>query len=414
VVIVGAGFAGLNCARSLASNPGVSVTLIDKNNYQQFQPLLYQVATGMLAPNSAAFNLRDVFSNYERVSIVMAEIDSVDLHAHSVTATTGDVYAGDVLVLAAGAEVNFFGVAGSEQFAFPMYSLKDAEHVRSRLLELLEKADAAGISKGPSDLHFVVVGGGATGVETAGALADIFARIPKHFFPNVDLDAVAISLVDAGVSVLKPFAQTARDYATKILRDRGVVLRLGVSVREITAIDVLLSDGARIDASLVVWAGGLRASTLSQVLGIEPGRGGRVDVAPDLTLTGFPGIYVLGDLANTTGADGLPLPQLAAVAKQAGHHCAANISADRAGKARRAFAYVDRGNMAMVGRNAAVAEIGTKRRPLNGILAFAAWLAVHAVLMTTFRSSIGAMLQWATEYFGSLHVNPILDRPSRE
>jgi len=412
VVIVGAGFAGLHCARTLSANKGVRVTLIDKHNYQQFQPLLYQVATGILSPENAAFNLRDVFSQHERVAVVMADICSVDLGAHTVTSTAGDVYSGDVLVLAAGAEVNFFGVAGCERFAFPMYSLEDAEHVRSRLLELLEEANTASISKRPSDLHFVVVGGGATGVETVGTLSDVIARIPKHVFPNVDLDAVVISLVDGGDSVLKPFTQTVRDYAARILRDRGVVLRLGVSVREITATDVLLSDGARVRASLVIWAGGLRASALSQSLGIEPGHGGRIDVARDLTLAGFPRIYVLGDLANTADTDGKPFPQLASVAQQAGRHCADNILAAIVGETQKPFDYVDRGIMAMVGRNAAVAELGNGRRPITGFLGFVAWLAVHASLMTSFRARIAAVFQWAWEYFGSLRVNAILDRPS--
>jgi NADH dehydrogenase len=295
-----------------------------------------------------------------------------------------------------------------------MYSLEDAERLRSRLLELFEEADTAGGSNRTTDLHFLVVGGGATGVETAGAISDVIRRIPRRLFPNVDFDTVVVRLVGADDSVLPPFTRTSQDYATDILRERGVTLRLGLSVREVTVSDVLLSDGARVKASLVVWAGGLRASALSHSLGIEPGRGSRVDAEPDLTLAGCPGVYVLGDFANTTSDDGQPLPQLASVAQQAGRHRANNILADIAGEARKPFAYVDRGIMAMIGRNAAVAEIGTKRRPITGFLAFSAWLALHATLMTSVRARIAALFEWASDYFGSIRVNPILDRPSEE
>jgi NADH dehydrogenase len=189
---------------------------------------------------------------------------------------------------------------------------------------------------------------------------------------------------------------------------------MGVSVREITASDVLLSDGTRLEASVVVWAGGLQAAALSHSLGIELGHGSRVDVAPDLTLPGYSGIYVLGDFANMTDADGQRLPQLASVAQQAGRHCARNILADLAGVARTPFVYVDRGIMAMVGRNAAVAELGTKRWPITGVPAFLAWLAVHAMLMTSLRARIATLFTWASNFFGNVHINPILDQPTAE
>jgi NADH dehydrogenase len=257
VVIVGAGFAGLHCAQRLASKPGVSVTLIDRHNYQQFQPLLYQVAAGMLPPDDAAFNLRDVFRKHRRITVVMAEISAVDLHAHSVTATTGDRYCGDVLVLAAGAQVQFFGVPGAEQWSFPMYSVQDAEQLRWRLLEVFEHADAAGVAHPATDLDFVVVGGGATGVETAGAIADVVRRMPKHLFPNIDFTRASVSLVDAGSSVLPPFSQRSREYAAAVLTRRGVRVRLGLSVKEVAENAVVLSDGSRMKADAVVWAGGL-------------------------------------------------------------------------------------------------------------------------------------------------------------
>lgn len=185
VVIIGGGFAGLNCAHRLASvDPHLRITLIDKNNYQQFQPLLYQAATGILSPENAAFNLRDVFLHHESVEVVMSEIETVDLTTRTATGKRGDVYQADFLVLAAGAEANFFGIPGAARFTFPMYSLRDAERLRSRLLELFEAADVNLGPSGSSDLHFLVVGAGPTGVETAGAMADIIQRTPKHLYPK--------------------------------------------------------------------------------------------------------------------------------------------------------------------------------------------------------------------------------------
>ena len=412
VVIVGAGFAGLNCAKRLASNSTLRITLIDKNNYQQFQPLLCQVATGILSPENAAFNLRNVLFHHKNVDVKMTEVVSVDLATRTVKGKSGDTCQGDFLVLAAGSEANFFGISGANKNAFPMYSLRDAEHLRSRLLELFEAADLMGGTPAESNLHFVVVGAGATGVETAGAIADILNRAPKHLYPNVDLTKAVITLIDMGTKVLPPFTEQSQQYAARILKERGVQLRLGLSVKEVTESDVLLSDGSRLPTKLVIWAGGLKAAPLSGSLGIKPGHGGRLDVLPDLTVAGCQGVYALGDFANTKGEDGRPLPQLASVAQQAGRHCANNIIAITAGKEQKSFAYFDKGVMAMIGRNAAVAEIGSSHHPLTGVFAFAAWLGVHAVLLTTARAKMEAFFEWAWDYFGSVHVSPVLDRPS--
>ena len=268
VVIVGGGFAGLNCAKGLASHSRLRITLIDKNNYQQFQPLLYQVATGILSPENAAFNLRNVLFHHEDVDVKMSEVVSVDLATRTVKGKSGDTYQGDFLVLAAGSEANFFGIPGASKNAFPMYSLRDAEHLRSRLLELFEAADVLGGTPAESSLRFLVVGAGATGVETAGAIADILHRAPKHLYPNVDLTQAAITLIDMGTKVLPPFTEQSQQYAARILKERGVQLRLGLAVKEVTDSDVLLSDGSRVPAKLVIWAGGLKAAALSGSLGI--------------------------------------------------------------------------------------------------------------------------------------------------
>ena len=412
VVIVGGGFAGLNCAKKLASDSSLRITLIDKNNYQQFQPLLYQVATGILSPENAAFNLRDVLVDHENVEVKMSEMVSVDLAKRQATGKGGDVYQGDYLVLAAGNVANFFGIPGVDQYTFPMYSLEDAERLRSRLLELFEAADVKSGVAPESALHFLVVGAGPTGVETAGAIADILQRAPRNLYPDVDLSKAVVTLVDMSPKVLPPFTEKSQEYAARTLEERGVKLRLGLSVKAATASDVLLSDGSRVPANLVIWAGGLKASALSGSLGIKLGHGGRIHVQPDLTVAGYPGVYAVGDFANMNGADGKPLPQLASVAQQAGRHCADNIVAEASGKEQKPFAYFDKGIMAMVGRNAAVAEIGSHHYPLTGVFAFAAWLGVHAVLLTTVRAKLDAFFEGAWDYFRSIHLNPILDRPS--
>jgi NADH:ubiquinone reductase (H+-translocating) len=410
VVIVGAGFAGLNCAKTLASNPDLQITLIDRNNYQQFKPLLYQVATGILSPENAAFNIRDVFADYDNVDVGVSEIASVDLATKTVHGKSGDSYQGDFLVLAAGTEANFFGIPGAKQYSLPIYSLLDAERLRSRLLGLIETAILKARLGQKAPLHFVVVGGGATGVETAGAIADILRGSPRHLYSDLDLSNASITLVDLGDRVLAPFTSESQKYASRVLQERGVQLRLGISVQQVTESDVLLSDGSRIPASLIIWAAGLKAASLSGSIGLNPGRSGRLDVKSDLSVAGYPDVYALGDFANMKDEDGRDLPQLASVAQQAGRHCGKNILATVAGEGKTPFAYFDKGIMAMVGRDAAVAELGSRHVPINGPFAFAAWLGVHAVLMTSARAEMEAILEWAWDYFGGVRVGPILDR----
>ena len=413
VVIVGGGFAGLNCAQYLAGQQGLQIVVLDRNNYHQFQPLLYQVATGTLSPDNAAFNLRGALASHPNVDVIMTEVKSVDLAKRTAYSVDGGEYQGDFLVLAAGAEANFFNTPGAREHTLPLYSLTDAERLRSRLLAELEAADRESARKqGP--LRIVVIGGGATGVEITGAIGDVLQRTPDFVFKHVDLKRVSVTLVDVADTILGPFGKHSQEYATEALRERGVELRLGASVKEITADQVLLSDGSSISAQLVIWAGGLKASHLSGSLGIKTGRGGRVDVQPDLSVAGFRGVYALGDFANFKTSTGEALPQLASVAQQAGRHCARNIIAALWGESGRPFEYLDKGIMAMIGRNSAVAEVGSHRHAVTGVLAFAAWLGVHALLLTTARAKVETFLEWAWEYFGHVHVDAILDRPDEE
>lgn len=410
VVIVGGGFAGLNCARGLAEHKDLRVVLLDRNNYQQFQPLLYQVATGALSPDNAAFNLRSVLATHDNVDVTMTEVRSVDPATRTAYSVNGDAFQGDFLVLAAGAEANFFDIPGAREYSLPLYSLLDAECLRSRLLEELEAADRDW-RKTQEPLRFVVIGGGATGVEIAGAIGDLLQRTPPHVFKHLDLKKASVTLVDKLATVLGPFTKHSQEYVTEVLQERGVNLRLGASVREVAKDGVLLADGTTLPARLVIWAGGLKASNLPSSPGVKTGRGGRVEVQSDLSVAGFPGVYALGDFANFKTPAGEELPQLASVAQQAGRHCARNIIAAVTGKPARPFKYLDKGIMAMVGRNAAVAEVGAHRHTVTGTLAFAAWLGVHALLLTTARAKIETFLEWAWEYFGHVHVDPILDRP---
>jgi NADH dehydrogenase len=217
-------------------------------------------------------------------------------------------------------------------------------------------------------------------------------------------------LVDGGHAVLHGFTSESQSYAAKMLEERGVQTRLGTTVKEVGAGHVVLSDGTRIDTHVVIWAGGLKASSLSDHLGIQTGKGGRIDVQPDLTVHGFAGVYALGDFANIAGDDGKPLPQLASVAEQSGKWCAKNILADIAGEPRKPFAYFDKGIMAMIGRDAAVAEMGKHRHELKGTLAFTAWLGVHAALLSSTQAKIEAFVEWAWDYFGAGRGDAILDR----
>jgi NADH dehydrogenase len=413
VVIVGGGFAGLNCARKLAGHPDVRVTLLDKNNYQQFQPLLYQVAAGFLAPSNVAFSLRNMLVRHPNVEVTMDEALSVDLEARTVTTASKKTYRGDYLVLAAGSQANFFGTPGADQHSYPLYSLHDAELLRSRILAVLEAAnrDPSLIAKGA--LNFVVVGCGPTGTEMSGCLGDMIHHALKQEYPHLPLYEVGIHLVDAGGVVLNGFSDKAHHYALQMLQQRSVTVHLHTKVNEVGENHVVLSDGSTIPTHTVIWAGGLRASALSDNVGVKPGHGGRIDVESDLTVAGHPNVFAIGDFANITER-GRVLPQLASVAEQAGKWCARNIFADLEGVERKPFSYFDKGIMAMIGRAAAVAEMGPHRYELEGPLAFTAWLGVHAALLSTTRARIEAFVEWAWDYFSEVKGDQVLDRFSQE
>jgi NADH:ubiquinone reductase (H+-translocating) len=410
VVIVGGGFAGLGCAQRLAGHEDVTVTLIDRNNHHQFQPLLYQVATSQLAPSDVAHSLRGVFADNKNVDVKLADISAVDTETRTVRASDGEEWTADALVLAAGSQPNFFGTPGASEHSFPLYSLDDATRLRSRILGLFEHVDRDPTLAKRGALNFVIVGGGPTGVEVAGAIADMIAVTVPAEYRTLDASAARIYLLDYGDVLLKPFSDKAHDYVAKVLTEKGVELRLGTGVKEVAGGHAVLSDGALVPTRCVVWGGGIMAAPVAAGCGLAQGHGGRIDVQPDLTLPGTRGVYAIGDVANVPGPDGEPLPQLGSVALQSGVCAADNILAGFRGKPRRAFSYKDKGIMAMIGRGAAIAAVGKRHHEIHGELAHMAWLGVHASLMTGTRARIDAFVDWAWDGFTKTGGPHVLDR----
>jgi len=411
VIVVGGGFAGLTCAQHLAKNGAVSVTLIDRNNYHQFQPLLYQVATSQLASSDIAYPLRSVARKRPNLTVKVDEVVSIAPAAHSVTTASGATLAADYLVLAAGSQPSFFRTPGAREHSFPLYSLDDALRLRARVFDLFEQADRTPDDIPSGALEFVVVGGGPTGVEVAGALAEMIHGTLAAEYHDLAVSGARVHLIDHGHALLGPFSPKAHDYAAKVLTRDGVRISLGTGVTEVGPGHVNLSDGSTIRTRCVIWGGGLKAAAIAGSAGLPQGRGGRIDVDTDFTVDGLPGVYVIGDIANIPRSDGKAYPQLGSVAQQSGAWAAKNILAAIDGKHAKPFHYVDKGIMAMIGRGSAVAEaeIGGGHHELQGSVAFAAWLGVHAALMSGGRNRIDAFINWAWDYFGTRGPQ-VLDR----
>lgn len=393
VIVVGSGFAGLAAAKELGRK-GVRVLLIDANNYHQFQPLLYQVATSQIGVSAVTRPIRSVFRRLGSVRVMTAQVAAVDVANHTVTTADGETLRAQILVLAVGAVPNFFNTPGAEEHALPLYSITDATTLGTSLTRLLDQADR----EPDVPVEVVVVGGGPTGVETAGAMAEnIKFVVSKYFSPELAARC-RVHLVDMVPSVLNMFSSKSQEYTTQRLLKIGVQLHMGVGVTDVRADGVTLADGTDIPSRMVVWAGGLKGGDLLAGSGLAQGKGGRIDVHPDLTAPGAEGVYVLGDAANITDATGAKLPQLGSVAQQAGKWAGRNIYADLTGGTRQPFRYLDKGYMAMIGRGAAVAEIGRKRLQLQGPLAFISWLLVHLALLSGTQQKVRALFSWLNGY----------------
>ena len=331
---------------------------------------------------------------------------SIDPAAHSATTDTGETYRGDYLVLAAGSQPNFFGTPGAEH-AFPLYSLDDAERLSTRIVQAFEEADRDPGAADDGAIDFVIVGGGPTGVEVAGALSEMINTTMVHEFPALAPRA-KVHLVDHGHALLKMFADKSHSYSAGVLEKDGVELLMGNGVTEIGPGHVTLTDGSTIRTRCVIWGGGLKAAPVAAAAGLPQGKGGRIDVNPDFTVPDFPGVLVIGDIANIPAKEGNAYPQLGSVALQSGGQAANTILAQIKGETSKPFHYHDKGTMAMIGRGAAVAQVHGVE--LHGKLAFTAWLGVHAALMTGGSNRVSAFKSWAVDYFGKERAPEALDR----
>jgi NADH:ubiquinone reductase (H+-translocating) len=395
VIIVGGGFAGLNAACRLGRESDVEVTLLDRRNHHLFQPLLYQVAMAGLSPADIAEPIRSLLSPYRNTCVLQAEVTGVDFDRRQVQTDIGEL-SYDYLLLACGATHSYFGHDEWEPFAPGLKTIEQATEIRRRVLTAFEQAEA---THDPHEqkrlMTFVVVGGGPTGVELAGAIGEMSRYTLAKDFRNIDAALARIFLIEGAPRILPSFPEKLARRAMRDLEDLGVQVWTSSIVTHIDARGVEVDD-ERLSAGTVLWAAGVQASPLGLQLGVETDRQGRILVEPDLSLPWHPEVFVAGDQAHCVGPVGRPLPGLAPVAIQQGRHIARLILDDLAGKPRQKFHYVDKGQMATIGRSRAVARTG--RLSLTGFIAWLAWLLVHIFYLTGFRNRLFVVLSWGWSY----------------
>jgi NADH:ubiquinone reductase (H+-translocating) len=394
VVIVGAGFAGLQAAKSLADE-AVDVVVLDRNNYHAFVPLLYQVGAAQIEATDIVHPIRSIFRGKDNVRFRMMRVDEIH-REQKVVAGDGIEVPYDYLVLAVGSRTNYMDVPGAQEHALPFKTVHHALAIRNWILNRLERASAAQTrAERRGLLTFVIVGGGPTGVELAGALAELMRRPLSRDFPDLNLDEARILIVEALDRLLPTFSEKASAYTEKRLRRMGVEVRTGAMVEEVTATEIRLKGGEAIESDAVVWAAGVRGHPLAEACAFPVTEKGTIPVDPFLRTTMDPDIYAIGDLAHSGDDDG-PLPMVAQVAIQEGRHAAANILREVAGEPVEPFSYRDMGSMAVVGRGRAVVEM--RGRTLTGVVAWSAWALVHVGKLVGFRNRLGVMLDWASDY----------------
>lgn len=404
IVVIGGGFGGLAIVRRLArarrrGHLDAYVTLIDRRNHHTFQPLLYQIATAGLQPQDVGISLRAILRR-EKVEIRLGEVVAIDPARHAVRLSDATEVAYDHLVIAAGAITEDFGVPGVAEHAFGLKSLAEATLLRNAVLQRFEEATVAASAPVAADdgtLSFVVAGGGPTGVELAGSLAELVDLVVRHDHPTLEVDRVRIVLVEARDQLLGGLSDRSGDSALAELQARGVDVRLEVGIASVAADHVVLTDGEVIPARVVIWAAGVAASPLATTLGVELARGRRIPVDEQLAVVGLDDVYAIGDIAASVDDDGRLLPQVAPVAIQHAAHVAQVIVDRAAGRATPSFRYRDKGSMATIGRAAAVAELSGGIR-LRGLVAWIAWLLLHLLMLAGFRNRVSVLFSWIWNY----------------
>jgi NADH:ubiquinone reductase (H+-translocating) len=410
VVILGAGFGGLNAARALKRAP-VRITVIDRANHHLFQPLLYQVATAALSPADISAPIRRILRRQNNVEVLLAEATAIDLPSRRVVLADGEVDY-DFLIVATGATHTYFGHEDWELLAPGLKTLKDALQIRQRILIAFEIAEREPDKRLRHEwMTFVIVGAGPTGVELAGTLAEVARQTLARDFRHIDTAEARVVLVEAATKVLGTFEDTLSAKAQDQLKRLGVDVRLGLPVSEITALGVQVGS-EWIGARTIIWAAGVAASPLARSLNVPLDRAGRVLVEPDLTVPGHDNVYVIGDLAHLE-QEGKPVPGIAPAAMQEGRQAASNLLRSLGGQERLPFRYHDKGMLATIGRGAAVAHIGSIRA--SGYLAWLLWLFVHIFFLIGFRNRLLVMIQWAWSYItfdrGARLITEGLTRP---
>jgi len=411
VVVVGAGFGGLAAVRGLAHAPA-QVVLVDRSNYYTFLPLLYQVAATELDAVDITYPVRSYLRRRHGVRFVMGEVSRIDLTNRQVE-IDGPPLHYDYLILATGSEPHFFGIEGAERYSFPLYSLEEGLTLRSHILRCFEQ-----VMKEPDTPHrqqlltFAIVGGGPTGVEFAGALAELVQGPMRKDYPGLEPGEIRIVLLEAMDGLLSSWSPKLRAYTAKRLSRMGVDVRLNSVVTLVTPDAVHLKDGSVLPASTVVWTAGVRASSRLSAWGLPTGRSGRVPVEPTLQVSGHPEVYVVGDAALLQpGGAASPLPMVAAAAVQEGKTAAKNIRRQIDGKELRPFRYLDWGSMVAIGRNAGVARIGILWNwTLTGFPAWVAWLGAHLLTLVGYRNRFVVMLSWAWDYLFFQRAARLIDR----
>jgi NADH:quinone reductase (non-electrogenic) len=394
VLILGGGFGGIGAAQKL-KDADADVVLVDAHDYHTFQPLLYQLATGLLDETGVGHSLRDLVHDQENTTVHKAAVTGIDLAARRVDFDGMEPLDYDYLVLGLGAEVNFFGAEGAAEHAFPMYTLVDAVRLKEHVLGRWEAADKDRALVEDGALNIVVVGGGPTGVESAGALVELYRGDFSRDYKHMPHEQARVILVEAGPEVFAMFKPNLRAYAVEALEKRTVEVMTGEIVASVTPTRVTLKSGTELKAHTLVWGAGLQGNKLVQSLGLELERGNRIGVGPDLTLPDHPEVYVVGDIAAITDAKTEHvLPQLGSVALQSGEHAGEALAARIAGKKPKPFKYKDKGTMATIGRGAAVVQmLGGKT--MKGFKAQVAWGTVHLALLPTNEDRAKAIVDWA-------------------